>query len=121
MMQHYCRLLGVRATEPELHDLAATVGALADDHPISAITQRAADFRRADALADTLLNPRERAYAVPEVYAWLERCGLVFARWVEQAPSCRNAARSRACRTPRVSARSRYRRSTRPSNSCAER
>ncbi len=86
MMQQYCRLLGVRATEPEMHDLAATVGALADDHPISAITRRAADFRRADALADALLNPLERAYAVPEIYAWLERCGLVFARWVEQAP-----------------------------------
>jgi hypothetical protein len=86
MMQQYCRLIGVRATESEMQDLAATIGTLADDHPISAIARRAADFRRADALADALLNPQERAYCVPEIHAWLERCGLAFARWVEQAP-----------------------------------
>jgi SAM-dependent methyltransferase len=86
MMQEYCRLLAVRATDREMQDLGATIGALSDDHPISAVARRAQDFRQPDALADALLNPQERAYSVPEVYAWLERCGLAFARWVEQAP-----------------------------------
>ena len=37
-------------------------------------------------MADALLHPLERAYTVDEVYAWLERCGLSFGRWIEQAP-----------------------------------
>ena len=86
MMQEYCRLLGVRATEHELRDLGAVIGALPDDHPIAAAAGRAKDFRRPDALADALLNPRDRAYAVPQVYGWLDRCGLRFGRWFEQAP-----------------------------------
>jgi SAM-dependent methyltransferase len=86
MMQEYCRLIGVRATERELQELGATIGALSDDHPIAAIARRARDFRRPDALADALLHPQDRAYTVPELHAWLERCGLVFSRWFEQAP-----------------------------------
>jgi SAM-dependent methyltransferase len=86
MMQQYCRLLSVRATEEDLGDLAAVVGALADDHPIAAVAKRAKDFRRPDALADALLHPQDRAYSVAELYAWLERCGFVFGRWFEQAP-----------------------------------
>ncbi len=39
-----------------------------------------------DALADALLHPQDRAYTVPQLYAWLERCGLSFGRWFEQAP-----------------------------------
>jgi SAM-dependent methyltransferase len=86
MMQEYSRLVGVRATERDLQELGATIGALSDDHPIAAIARRATDFRRLDALADALLHPQDRAYTVPEVHAWLERCGLVLSRWFEQAP-----------------------------------
>jgi hypothetical protein len=86
MMQEYCRLLGVGISEAELHDLGATIGALASDHPIAGIAKRAADFRRPDAIADALLHPQDRAYTVPQLYAWLQRCGLSFGRWFEQAP-----------------------------------
>ncbi len=86
MMQDYCRLLGVGATEAELRDLGATIAALSSDHPIVGVARRAADFRRPDALADALLHPQDRAYTVPQLYAWLERCGLSFGRWFEQAP-----------------------------------
>ena len=86
MMQEYCRLLRVRAKEEELRDLGALISALADEHPIAAVMKRAKDFRRPDALADALLNPQDCAYTVPQVYAWLERCGLTFGRWIEQAP-----------------------------------
>jgi SAM-dependent methyltransferase len=86
MMQDYCSLLGVRANEAELRELGATIGALPPDHPIAVVANRAKDFRQPDALADALLNPNDRAFTVAELYAWLERCGLQFARWQEQAP-----------------------------------
>jgi hypothetical protein len=37
-------------------------------------------------MAHALLHPQDRAYTVPEVYAWLDRCGMPFGRWIEQAP-----------------------------------
>jgi SAM-dependent methyltransferase len=86
MMQEYCRLLGVGATEAELRNLGATIGALSADHPIAGVARRTKDFTYPSALADALLHPQDRAYTVPEIYAWLERCGLSFGRWFEQAP-----------------------------------
>ena len=85
MMQDYCRLLGIGVEDEDLRELGETVQALPVDHPIAGVLKRAKDFARPDALADALLNPRERAYSVPEIYDWLERCGLKFGRWVEQA------------------------------------
>ena len=86
MMQEYCRLLGVGASEAELRDVGTTIGALSPDHPIAAVARRAKDFRNPDALADALLHPQDRAYTVPQLYDWLERCGLKVGRWFEQAP-----------------------------------
>jgi SAM-dependent methyltransferase len=86
MMQEYCRLLGIGATQAELNDLGAVIGALSTDHPIAAVAKRTKDFTYPDALADALLHPQDRAYTVPQLYAWLERCGFSFGRWVEQAP-----------------------------------
>ena len=91
MMQDYCRLLGIGVGAEELRDLGETVQALPVDHPISGIVKRAKDFTRPDALADALLNPQDRAYSVPQLYDWLERCGIEFGRWHEQAaylPQC---------------------------------
>jgi SAM-dependent methyltransferase len=86
MMQEYCRLLGVGATETELRDLGATIEGLSSNHPIAGVSRKAKDFTYPAALADALLHPQDRAYTVPEIYAWLERSGLSFGRWVEQAP-----------------------------------
>jgi 2-polyprenyl-3-methyl-5-hydroxy-6-metoxy-1,4-benzoquinol methylase len=86
MMQEYCRLLGVRAMDKELRDLGATIGALSSDHPIVGVSRRAKDFTYPDALADALLHPQDRPYTVTQLYAWLDRCGLSFGRWFEQAP-----------------------------------
>ena len=86
MMQDYCRLLGIGVTDAELRELGKTVQSLPADHPIAGVVKRAKDFARPDALADALLNPQDRAYSVPELYDWLERCGLKFGRWHEQAP-----------------------------------
>jgi 2-polyprenyl-3-methyl-5-hydroxy-6-metoxy-1,4-benzoquinol methylase len=86
MIQEYCRLIGVRATEAELRDLGAVIGALSTDHPIAGVAKRTKDFTYPDALADALLHPQDLAYTVPQLHAWLNRCGLKFGRWVEQAP-----------------------------------
>ena len=91
MMQDYCRLLGIGVTDAELRELGETLQALPVDHPIAGVVKRAKDFSRPDALADALLNPQDRAYSVPQIYDWLERCGLTFGRWHEQAaylPQC---------------------------------
>ena len=97
MMQEYCRLLGISAADKDLRDLGATIEALPADHPISGVLRRAKDFRRPEAMADALLHPQDRAYTVPELYAWLDQCGMSFGRWIEQAPylaQCGSVARS---------------------------
>jgi SAM-dependent methyltransferase len=97
MMQEYCRLLGIGASATDLQDLGATLEALSADHPISRVLRRTTDFRRPEALVDALLHPRDRAYTVPELYAWLDRCGISFGRWIEQGPylaRCGSVARS---------------------------
>ena len=86
MMQEYCRLLGISYSEKDLRDLGATLEALPGDHPLGSAMRAAMDFSHPDALADALLHPLDRAYTVPQLYAWLERCGMSFGRWVEQAP-----------------------------------
>ena len=86
MMQDYCRLLGIGVRDAELRDLSETIQALSSDHPIAGVLKRAKDFAQPDALADALLNPQDRAYSVSQLYDWLERCGLKFGRWHEQAP-----------------------------------
>jgi len=86
MMQEYCRLLGVSDSEKDLRNLGATLEALPGDHPLGPAMRTAMDFHHPDALADALLHPLDRAYTVPQLYAWLERGGLSFGRWLEQAP-----------------------------------
>jgi len=79
MMQEYCRLLGVGTAETELRDLGAMIRRLSADHPIAGVATRTKDFTYPDALADALLHPQDRAFSLPQLYAWLERCGLSFA------------------------------------------
>jgi SAM-dependent methyltransferase len=86
MMQEYCRRLGIAPSDRELADLADALGHLPDDHPMSWMLRKFRDFTQPGALADALLHPQDRAYSVPDVHAWLDRCGLTFGRWLEQAP-----------------------------------
>lgn len=86
MIQEYCRRLGIGTSDKELEDLGATLKRLPDDHPLGWMLHRFKDFTQPDALADALLHPQDRAYTVPQVYRWLDRCGMSFGRWLEQAP-----------------------------------
>jgi SAM-dependent methyltransferase len=86
MMQEYCRLLEISASATDLQSLSDAVKTLPADHPISGLLRRSKDFRRPEAMADALLHPLDRAYTVPEIYTWLDQCGMSFGRWIEQAP-----------------------------------
>jgi hypothetical protein len=86
MMQEYCRLLGISSSDKDLKELGDALEALPSSHPIANAMRAGLDFRHPDALADALLHPLDRAYSVPQLYDWLERCGMSFGRWVEQAP-----------------------------------
>ncbi len=86
LIQDYCRLLGVTPALGEISDLVATLREVPLGHPISHLLRNTPDFRDDDALADALLNPRDRSYTVPEVMGLVASAGLRFCRWVRQAP-----------------------------------
>jgi SAM-dependent methyltransferase len=86
MLQEYCRRLGIGSSREEIDDLAAALAMLPAHHPAAALLHRARDSADRDALADALLNPRDRSYSVPELFDFVERNGCVVGRWQMQAP-----------------------------------
>jgi SAM-dependent methyltransferase len=86
MLQDFCRRMGIRATDPEIRDLIAALKTLPPGHPLETLLREAPDFWQEPALADALLHPQDRAYSVPELFDFIERAGLTFARWIRQAP-----------------------------------
>lgn len=86
MMREYCRLLGITPSPEELQALGAALDCVPQGHPLSHLLGKAADFHNPDALADAFLHPQDRAFTVPQIYEWLDHCGIRLARWIEQAP-----------------------------------
>lgn len=86
LLQDYCRRLGVEASSDEIAELVATLREIPLGHPISRLLRESRDFADDDALADALLNPRDRAYSVPQLFDLLDGAGLRFGRWARQAP-----------------------------------
>jgi len=86
MLQEYCQRLGIVASDMEIEDLIAVLKELPRGHPLDFLLRESLDFRNPSALADALLNPRERAYTVPQLFETIDRCGLTFGRWYRQAP-----------------------------------
>jgi SAM-dependent methyltransferase len=86
MMRDYGRRLGLTTMEEEVEELRRTLSEIPLGHPMSHVLREARDFQDADALADALLNPRERSYTVPELFDLLDAGGFRFARWHRQAP-----------------------------------
>jgi SAM-dependent methyltransferase len=86
MLREYCRRLGIGPTPAEVEDLLATLRELPLGHPLSHLLRSSRDFRDADAIADALMNPRERSYTVPQLMGLVEAGDLRFARWLRQAP-----------------------------------
>jgi SAM-dependent methyltransferase len=86
LFQEYAARLGIGTSERDVRDLAHTLAEIPPDHPLVPLLRHSPDFQRTDALADALLNPRERSYSVPELFAFLERSRVSFGRWYRQAP-----------------------------------
>ncbi len=86
LIQEYCRRLGVGTSSEDIADLVATLREIPREHPIGRLLRTTRDFSDDDALADALLNPRDRAYSVPQLLSLLADAGLRFGRWVRQAP-----------------------------------
>jgi len=86
MLQDYCRRLAIGTSDREINDLIAVLKALPQQHPLAALLRRSRDAGNADALADALLNPRDRSYSVPQLFNLIEAHGLAFERWYRQAP-----------------------------------
>jgi SAM-dependent methyltransferase len=86
MLQEYCRRLGIQASDHDIRDLAASLAALPRDHPLANLLHNAPDFRSKAALADALLHPQDRAYSVPQFFDFIRSGGMVFGRWLRQAP-----------------------------------
>ena len=86
MLQDYCRRLGIGTSEQELADLLAVLKALPQQHPLVPLLRGARDGASPDALADALLNPRDRSYSVPQLFDYISRQELAFRRWYSQAP-----------------------------------
>jgi SAM-dependent methyltransferase len=86
MLQEYCRRLGIGVSGREIEDLSAAVAALPQHHPLLTELATSRDARNTHALADALLNPRDRAYSVPQLFDLIDDGGLRFERWYWQAP-----------------------------------
>jgi SAM-dependent methyltransferase len=112
MLQEYCRRLGIGANEPDINDLIAVLKTLPQQHPLAALLRGSRDAGNPDALADALLNPRDRAYSVPQLFDFIERNNLTFDRWHTQAPYLPQcgaiAATPHATRLTALSERERY-------------
>jgi hypothetical protein len=90
MLQEYCRRLGVGTSKQEIADLISVLKQLPQHHPLLE-TQRGSRQFVNDAIADALLNPRDRSYSVPQLLDFLERNYLKLGRWYWQAaylPQC---------------------------------
>ena len=91
MIQEYCRRLGIKPSQQEIKDLIAVLRMLPQHHPLLATQGGSREFLNGYALADALLNPRDRSYSVPQLFDFLERNDLRFGRWYWQAaylPQC---------------------------------
>src|ERR1051325_3063847 len=86
MLQDYCRRLGIGTSQEEIDDLVAVLKMLPPYHPLPAEQRRAREFLTGEAVADALLNPRDRSYSVPELFDFIERNDLKLGRWYWQAP-----------------------------------
>jgi SAM-dependent methyltransferase len=86
MLQEFFRRAGVSAAAGGVGEALSALSELPQDHPLAGLLRNAPDFRTESSLADALLHPLDRAYSVPELFAFLKANGMTFARWLRQAP-----------------------------------
>jgi SAM-dependent methyltransferase len=86
LLQEYCRHLGIGPSDREIDGLVASLKLLSSDHPLVPLLRNSPDFATKAGIADALLHPQDRAYSVPQLMDFLAGAGLVFGRWLRQAP-----------------------------------
>ena len=86
MFQEYCRRLGIGTSQQEIIDLTAVLKQLPQHHPLLSMVRGSRESLDADAMADALLNPRDRTYSVSQLLDFLEHNDMKFGRWYWQAP-----------------------------------
>jgi SAM-dependent methyltransferase len=86
MLQDYCRRLRISPSAHEIRDLMTVLKALPQHHPLATLLRGSRDSGNAEAIADALLNPRDRSYSVPQLFDFIEGNGLIFRRWYSQGP-----------------------------------
>lgn len=95
MFQEYGRRLGIGTSDQEMSDLISVLKLLPEFHPLLEAQGGSREFPHHPMLADALLNPRDRAYSVPQLFDFIDRHGLRLTRFYWQAaylPQCGSIA-----------------------------
>lgn len=91
LIQEYCRRVDVGTSEKELTDLIEVLQQLPKFHPLLEAQGGSRQFPNSPMTVDALLNPRDRAYSVPQLFDFVEGNGLSLTRFYSQAaylPQC---------------------------------
>ena len=113
-MQEMVRRIGVTAatsTDADLEAIRALVRSLPPEHPLAGKVAMLPEINTRGGASDLFLNPRDRAYTVPDVYALLARTGLVLQEWYGRAhyePSCQGMKGPLAERAEQLPVAERY-------------
>ena len=88
LLQEFCRRIEIQATDKDIRDLATALRMLPPGHPLEKLVREVSEFQDNTAIADALLHPNDRAYSVPQLFELIKKEGLIFGRWIRQAPYC---------------------------------
>ena len=97
MIQEYCRRLGIGTSQEEMSDLISVLQELPEFHPLLEAQGGSRKFHHHPMTFDALLNPRDRAYSVPQLFDFVELNGLKLTRFYWQAaylPQCGSIAKT---------------------------
>lgn len=83
MLQAAFRAAGLDQSQSDVNLMKMMMKSLPKDHAIHRYNGAAADLQYDAGLVDTFLHPQDRAYTVPEVYAFADEIGLKFRDWVD--------------------------------------
>ncbi len=83
MIQDALKRMGVGADPAGVAFTRRLLAGLPQGHFVNRYIEVAAELQHDAALADTFLNPQDRAYTVPELFDFIESNGLAFQSWVE--------------------------------------
>jgi len=83
MLQEAFRLLGLDQSQASVDMVKAVIAALPAHHTVNTYVNSTKDMHFDGGIVDSFLNPVDRAYNVPDIYAFCENNGLAFMSWHE--------------------------------------